>query len=253
MPQLPVDIILRVAPACDERLLTLLRHKGSPWVEDIQRRLAGEMPGSRDYFFMACRGDDAHDWYTVAATDPRLGLVGHVYTRSEHRRRGLAARLMQSVMDQFRAAGGQVTQLFTDRPEAVALYERFGFRQVFQTQVLHNRDWSVRYGIDGDAPLEAWLGSAACTLRDLTAAVLPRYCLLFNLEYETLLKDRAQGMGLGVEAEWVVLHALGRLARGQAICSVLDNGPMMVGMASMVACRFAHQSHVAMIDYYVHP
>ena len=44
-------------------------------------------------------------------------------------------------------------------------------------------------------PIDAWLAPAECRIRPLAAEDLPKYCLLYNLEYATELKDWPQEIG----------------------------------------------------------
>ena len=92
-----------IATAAASRLADFLRHKGSPWIEDIERRLAGTIAGAKDYFYVArCEGQlVGHAWYTVANTDPRLGLVGHIFTHPDHRQQGIARQLLEHIMRDF--------------------------------------------------------------------------------------------------------------------------------------------------------
>jgi GNAT superfamily N-acetyltransferase len=251
----PIAIVLHTPPAADAQLVSLLQHKGSPWIEDIQRRLGGAVPGSRDCFAAAYAGSQpvAHAWYTAAAGNPRLGLLGHVFTRPEYRGRGLATRLIDAALRHFRAAGGEVMQLFTYAPESIPLYERCGFEQLCAASALHGQDWSMRYPVASRALVEDWFAPSACTLRELAPADLPQFCLLYNLEYDTALKDRAQRIACGVECELAFLQTVQRIACGQGACWVADNGRTIVGIASLMRCEFAPQSHLALADFYVHP
>ncbi len=240
------------APAADVGLVDFLRHKGSPWVEDIHRRLAGQCPGSADRFFVAYDGDRlaAHAWYAVAQRDRRLGLLGHVFTQPEYRRRGLATRVIEAATADFAAQGGRVLQLFTYNPLTVPFYERLGFEQLRHSRSAHAGDWSMRWPPGAESMAAEWLAPAAARIRDLAAADLPQYCLVYNLDYSIRLKDWAQGIGLGLEAEAAFITTRNRVG---GACRVLDNGQTIVGAASLMPCSFAHQAHVATVDCYVHP
>lgn len=255
MSELAISIGAIEIPVADQTLLGLLWHKGSPWVEDIKNRLEGKYPGSTDRFWVARDGPNlaAHVWYAVSAADPRLGLLGHVFTRPEYRRQGLSTRLIDAAMADFRRQGGEIMQLFTYNPPTVPFYERLGFEQVYMSQAAHSADWAMRWPAGSNRSIDAWLAPAECRIRPLAAEDLPKYCLLYNLEYATELKDWPQEIGLGLEAELAFLVTVGRVGRGQGVCLVLDNGQMLVGMATLMRSGFAHQAHVGAMDYYVHP
>jgi GNAT superfamily N-acetyltransferase len=251
----PIRIVRLDLPVDDRDLLALVWHKGSPWVEDIHRRLQGQCAGSRDRFFVGYDGPRpvALVWYTVAETEPRLGLLGHVYTRPEHRRRGLATRLMETAMADFARQGGVAMQLFTYNPETLPFYERLGFETLYASRVMHAADWYLRSPAGSKALIDGWFAPRACRVRPLAAGDLPQYCLLYNLEHRTRLKDRAQEIGLGLEAELAFIHSLEKGRQGKAACLALDNGRTIVGSGGLAACGFPHQSHVGLFDYYTHP
>jgi hypothetical protein len=63
--------------------------------------------------------------------DGRAGILGHVFTRPEHRRKGICRHLMAAAVDSFRARGGLALSLGTgyDSPP-YWIYHGFGFRGV---------------------------------------------------------------------------------------------------------------------------
>ncbi len=140
------DVVLVQPPVTGQELPLLLWHKGSPWVEDIQRRLEGKCAGSRDRFLVIYDGPRpaAHVWYTVAEADPTLGLLGHVYTRPDRRRQGGASRLLQAAWARFEREGGRAMQLFTYNPATVPFYQRLGFELVHTSRSAHAQDWYMR-------------------------------------------------------------------------------------------------------------
>jgi len=70
----------------------------------------------------------AHATLSTAAGWPQVGAVGYVITEPAFRGRGLCPRLMQRMMADFRAGGGQCALLCTGNPVAHAIYVRAGFR-----------------------------------------------------------------------------------------------------------------------------
>jgi len=146
-----------------------------------------------------------------------------------------------------------VMQLFTYNSDTLAFYKRLGFEVIRGGRAAHGGDWYLRSPAGAQEQVEAWFSGGQCRLRPLAPDDLPRYCLLYNAEYRTALKDRAQGIGTGLEAEMAFIRALDQAGRGRAAFLALDNGQTLVGMSSLVACDFPHQAHVGMVDYYLHP
>jgi GNAT superfamily N-acetyltransferase len=244
-----------VAPAQVQQLLELLRHKGSPWLEDLQRRLSGTGPGARDFFYVAW-GDDqliGHAWYTVAPGHPRLGVLGHLFTRPDRRRQGVARRLLTQLLTDFRERDGALMQLFTSTPHSLGLYEQLGFESICAGAVYHDTDWYLRCPAPTSALVAQLLAAPGCARRRLTDADLPAYCLLYNVEHRTVIKDRAQGIGLGLEAELAFIPTLGAIAGGRGACVVLENSEMLVGAATLMRSPLPYESHVGLFDVYLHP
>jgi N-acetylglutamate synthase-like GNAT family acetyltransferase len=233
-------------------LVALLEHKGAPWIDDIRRRIRGELPGAEDHYFVAATGQRlvAHAWYTVSATDSQLGLLGHVYTRPELRRRGLSRRLLEAAMGEFLQRGGQIMQLFTSTPFSVGFYEQLGFENLFTQKVYHDQDWYMRYPQRAADQLDAWSSGTPQHCRQLTPADLPRYSLLYNLRRDVILKDRAQQIGFGLEAELAFIDMLEAVRQERATCWVLENERLILGAAALVSTQFPHQSHIGLFDLY---
>jgi GNAT superfamily N-acetyltransferase len=250
-----IRIVPLEVPVAERGLLSLLWHKGSPWIDDIGRRMEGKYPGSLDRFLVAYDGPvmAAQVWYTVSAADPRTGLLGHVFTRPEYRRRRLSTRLMEAALEQFTREGGLLMQLFTYNPHTLPFYERLGFETICASRVAHAADWYMRSPVGAQRLLDQWLAGRDCRIRPLAPADLPQYCLLYNVEYQTRLKDRAQGIGLGLETELTFITSIEKTGRGAAACCVLDNGQAIAGIGSLACSDFPHQSHVGLVDCYTHP
>jgi N-acetylglutamate synthase-like GNAT family acetyltransferase len=159
---------------------------------------------------------------------------------------------MQSATADFTASGGAVLLLFTSTPETLPFYEQLGFRQLYCKPVLHEMDWAMWHPAGSQTVVTGLFGPSAVRVRRLTAGDLAMYCLLYNLEYQTRLKDWAQPIGTGLETEWTFITLMERIRSGQAVCWVAENDQTIVGIASLVRCGFAHQSHLAAIDCYTH-
>lgn len=250
-----VQIRKFLAPLDETDLLALLRHKGQPWLDHIRSRIRGECGRSLDHFFLAYAGREpvAHVWYTVAADDRRLGHLGHVYTRPDFRRQGLSARLLKAAMADFRSQGGLVMQLYTSNPVTVPFYEKLGFENLYASRALHDKDWYMRHPLGSATLIQSWFARRRCTMRELGGDDLAKYCLLYDMEYDTRLKDWAQGIGTGLESEYTFILTRDKIARHHGVCWVLENGETIVGAASLMRPAFTHQAHLAAVDCYLHP
>ena len=250
--------ILRLAhpiePDRARALEAFLAHKGSPWYDDICRRVRGAVEGAEDRFFVALDGSTivGHVWYTGSKTDRRLGTLGHVFTDPKYRRRGIATCLFRAAMADFVEWGGTTMQLFTSTSLSLPFYERHGFENVFHAQVYHDMDWYMRYPTPPDNHLQDWFRNSPVTFRHLMPGDLPQYCLLYNSEHASVSKNRAERVGSGLEAEFAFIHVSGSLAEGRAACVVMENDQTIVGAASLCCCSYPPESHVALFDIYLH-
>jgi GNAT superfamily N-acetyltransferase len=250
-----VEIELIEPPVAGLAPLALLWHKGSPWIDDIGNRLRGHSGESRDYFFIARIGGQmvAHVWYTVATNNRQVGLLGHVFCQADFRRQGIATRLLETALANFDRQGGRLLQLFTYNPATVRFYERFGFEVVGSQPAAHGMDWAMRRPGDAMARVDDRFASRECQVRTLTAGDLPEYCLLYNIDYATRLKDWPQQIGVGLESELAYITTRAQIDRRRGICLALTNNQTIVGIGTLFGSQFAHQRHLGAVDYYVHP
>ncbi|MCD6361351.1 MAG: GNAT family N-acetyltransferase [Armatimonadetes bacterium] len=128
----PMSVIKVTAPAPEwqERILPFLQHKGDPWLWQMKSAIAEGLPGADQHFFEGVLEDGTivGNITTVEAHDPPIGLLQHVFTPPEHRRKGIASALMRALCDDFQARGGRVMYLHTghDSPP-YHIYASYGF------------------------------------------------------------------------------------------------------------------------------
>ena len=145
--------------------------------ELFTRSLRGDCAGvaaDRLYSVWSAGRPLAHAALFAAANNRRVGVVGFVITEPAARGRGLCPLLMERLLDDFRAAGGQCALLGTGNPTAHAIYARAGFRD-YNGHVMRwlppgvtpaeadaayfgtRRPATVRAGHWGDTARVAWL------------------------------------------------------------------------------------------------
>jgi GNAT superfamily N-acetyltransferase len=98
-------LIMPPAPARWPPLEELLRHKGQPWLRDIERRTVQGVPGAQDVYGVVPAGGQ---FLANACINKYgdVGVLGHYFTRPEHRRQGHARRLIDAVVSWFDMTGG---------------------------------------------------------------------------------------------------------------------------------------------------
>lgn len=110
---------------------TLLTSEEPIWLEDLRRRLCDGLGGAQDAFAVIPDGG------RVLATAclrrrHQVGVLGQLFTHPEHRRRGHARRLMQTLLSWFDMTGGRWLLATVGAELFGGFLEHFGFR------VLHN-------------------------------------------------------------------------------------------------------------------
>lgn len=138
--------LARVSLKSGERMQCLLvKEPEESWAEDVQRLLvhkrdhvqwhiarsiAGPLDDLATRFYLGVvKGEAVGNILTVEHNG--IGILGHVFTQPDHRRKGIASRIMTSLMQDFRERGGRVLTLGTgfDSPP-YWIYHSFGFRSI---------------------------------------------------------------------------------------------------------------------------
>ncbi len=115
-----------------DRLTRLLGHKGWEWVWQVKRCLNGKVDDLETRFYVARRGD-ALVSNTCTFEQQGVGILGHVYTPPEERRKGLATALFERIMPDIRARGIKLMLLGTDYDTPpYYIYKKFGFEGYFE-------------------------------------------------------------------------------------------------------------------------
>ena len=111
-------------------------------------------------FFEGLIGDTIVGNITVVESlDRPVGILQHVYTNPEHRRKGICDHLMKALTDDFRARGGRAMYLGTGyNTPPYHIYESFGFRGRGETGKMN---WFVEDGF-----LAEYFAPGATSVRD---------------------------------------------------------------------------------------
>ena len=114
----------------DAGILHLLAHKGGAWDFHMREALAGRTDALETRWYLALIGGQPVANAMVVERGG-VGILGHVYTREEHRQKGICKAILGRLMDDFIRRGGQSLVLGTGY-ESVAyrIYESFGFRSI---------------------------------------------------------------------------------------------------------------------------
>ena len=94
------------------RLAPFLAHKGLPWTWQIDQTLGDSVGRLEAYYYFAHR--DGEIVSTVCTYEHAgAGILGHVFTAPDQRRKGACKAIMNLQMDDFRRRGGRALFLGT--------------------------------------------------------------------------------------------------------------------------------------------
>lgn len=113
-----------------DRLKALLAHKGGLWQWQIERALREPLDDLDVTYYV---GQLQEELVANICTYARgkTAILGHVFTRPEHRLKGACKAIMTTVIEDYRRRGGKLIILGTgyDSP-AYHIYRSFGFRSI---------------------------------------------------------------------------------------------------------------------------
>ncbi len=117
-------------PAWAGQVLPLLGHKGFPWQVHIEAALHQPLDELQTLFYLGLI-DGAAVTNVMIVGARGAGILGHVFTRPEHRRKGAYSHLMAAQMEHTRSLGYQVLTLGTGfETPPYWIYYSFGFRSI---------------------------------------------------------------------------------------------------------------------------
>jgi GNAT superfamily N-acetyltransferase len=120
-------LVLPPSPARWPAIETLLSHEPAERLNDLKLRLSDPPAAAADAFAIQPDGAHSRAFACLRRTDT-VGVLGDLYTHPEHRRRGLARRLMQTLLSWFDMTGGKWLYAFCPADLHAAFFEHFGFR-----------------------------------------------------------------------------------------------------------------------------
>lgn len=232
-----------------DAILSVIGHKEPYWLVPVREAYEGKI-GLKTYCYLALLGgggDVIANITTAESLDEPIGMLQHVFTKPEHRRKGVASFLMKDLLDDFKARKGRALYLGTGYgSDAHRIYHRYGFQDIGdrtgKMRFLTEKDFDEKYfsGRDTDVhPLgwEDWPGSD----------------VLFSIENGWYMKNLAFGAFdvHGFEGGFIKLM-LGLREGHVKDAKVMISNDAVVGFASL-ALDPRWNYGVAIFDFFMHP
>lgn len=152
--KMEIGVVLAPHEQLADRMVSLLGHKGEPWMEHVEKALKGEITDLETRFYIGQLGGQIiANVMTVEYN--RTGILGHVFTRPEQRRKRACTLIMDQQMEDFKRRGGGLLLLGTGYDSAAYwIYHAHGFRSVLEgsgfMRFSTESDFEVRHFAPGD-------------------------------------------------------------------------------------------------------
>lgn len=128
--QMEIGVVRCPDPSWGAQVIPLLGHKNRETREHFEQAFAGRLHDLETRFYLGTIGGLAvTDVMVVGARG--AGILGHVYTRPEHRQKGAYRQLMEAQMADAHRAGFRIITLSTGfESHPYRIYHSFGFRSI---------------------------------------------------------------------------------------------------------------------------
>ncbi|MBU0639682.1 MAG: GNAT family N-acetyltransferase [Planctomycetes bacterium] len=239
-------VIIPPSPARWHSLLALVGHKGPLWLEDIEKRFVQGVPGSQDAFAVIANGGQflAHACINKKA---KIGILGNVHTRSDHRGRGYARLVIKAMLAWFDMVGGKWLYLGTTADLADGLFGKFGFKVIRRSpREPHDGITMLRTVADvGYDPLGR--SDAAATTRPISRADWPLIVAL--LQHRAGPDPRLALDESAVSAELTALELISQHEQGT--CHVMGTfcADRALGVGSVAADRIGQRTYAILMPH----
>jgi GNAT superfamily N-acetyltransferase len=155
-----VGVVECPEPSRAEQVASLLGHKGPEWRHHIDAALQEPLDDLETRFYLGLI-DGIPITNVMIAGARGVGILGHVYTRLEHRRKGACSQLMAVQMGHTRRLGYRVLTLGTGfETPPYWIYHRFGFRSI------DGQSGRMKWLASPDAEAD-WFRAGATTIRPM--------------------------------------------------------------------------------------
>jgi GNAT superfamily N-acetyltransferase len=239
-------LIIPPSPARWHALEDLVGHKGPPWMEDIERRFLHGEGAEQDAFAVIA---DGGRFLAHACINRRhdVGLLGHVFTRPEHRGRGFARRLTTTLVSWFDMTGGKWLYAGAAAELSESLYGQLGFRTIRRLQRETGEAVTMLRAADGATgnPLDQATDDLA--IRDVSRGDWPLIVAL--LQYRSGPDPRVSLDESAVTAESTGLELLGRQDKGTCKLRGVFRGTRLVALGSVATDELGDRTYAMLMPH----
>ncbi len=241
---------VHVVTAPDEEyeggVFSLLRHKGEIWQWHMKAAFRGETGQLQSRFYLGIVDGRIISNVSTWEHGP-TGILAHVFTVEDQRRKGACKAIMAALMEDFLRRGGRILTLGTGYGSPpYYIYKSFGFRSMTEGS------GSMRYDADPGFE-EEFFSWGNVRLRELDWQDWSILNLLFAVQDGSYLRNLSHGIFWPTNYEGSFLQDLkGRLERSWRANILESERGAIVGYATLIPdSRWRNQ--VWLLDLFLHP
>jgi len=235
-----------------DKILPFLAHKGSDWQLPMEENLKAPLEGLGQHFYIGVvDGDVVGNCSSIEGLHAPVGILQHVFTPPEQRRKGICKSLIHTYVKDFDARGGRAAYLHTGYDSAAYhIYASAGFvgygetgtMERFPDEQFHQDYWKTGWVQSRETRWEDWaLLEALYGTVDgwhLRSTYFSQYG---RVGYEGTYVYLRRGMDVGSIQNVRVLEGAGGAVVGHAYTTRLA----MFNRCSHVLDFFLHPNHYA--------
>ncbi|HGE72848.1 TPA: N-acetyltransferase [Candidatus Poribacteria bacterium] len=225
-----IGVVLAPDQEHSEAIVKVLHHKGEPWLTHVNKALDGTITDLETRFYIGkLNGQVVANIMTVEYN--HTGILGHVFTIPEQRRKHICTLIMEQQMNDFKRRGG-VLLLGTGFDSAPYwIYHSFGFRSVLENSGF------MRFSTDDNFE-EKHFTYGKVKAVDVQWKHWPLMAVLMSVKETEILKSVSSGLYGIVNFEGGFLNFMKRLEDGNIKAKVLESES-----GAVVGCITLEQDH----------
>jgi len=246
-----MKVIVVQAPDAEfkEAVMHFLKHKSGIWQWHMISAFEGKTGSLDSRFYIGSLNkriiSNISIWKHKGA-----GIVSHVFTSEDHRRKGACKGIFKLLMDNFISQGGKFLTLGTGYDTPVyRIYSSFGFRMAKSS----NRDGEVVMQCNLDPDFERdFFSNRPVRCRDLEWKDWPALNVLFAFEEGEYIRSIHHSAFGSANYEPYFLHDLKARSEGHQAKVLESDEESVVGYVTLKPDR-RWAGNVWLLDFYVHP
>ncbi len=227
-------------------LAALLEHEPTAVRADLQARLEQGTVGARD---AVAALPDGSLFLSAGCIRRRgaVGVLGQVFTRPEHRRRGYCRGVLQALLSWFDMSGGKWLYLTTPADAAGFLFENFGFRVLHRGQRDGRPHVTMLRTPAHGHPTPFDLCDDRTTIRTATRADWP--LLVALLQHRPGPDPRVPIDESAIAAETTITELIHQAESGLCKLLVAVCKGVVVGLGTLATDREGHRSYAMVLPF----